>query len=418
VTPTDRWNNRIIGAGTEDPRTLVPNDRNWRTHPRRQRSALRTSMEGVGWIQAVTVNRRTGKVLDGHLRLEEAIAHGERSVPVQYVDLSPQEEMLALASLDPISAMAEADRDALAGLLQGIDGKDDAVRELLAAVADSYGVSAFMSAVGASEPDDVPDLTNQAVTRLGERWALGEHVVLCGDARDQQMVEAQFARERAACLLTDPPYGVDYEGRTARRLRIANDRPGELRQLLTDAFTAADAVLVSGAPVYVCSPPGPQLVTFASAFGEHGWTLHQPLVWAKDAFVLGHSDYHYRHELVWYGWKGGRHPWYGGRDRSSVLEFPRPQRSASHPTIKPVALFEAFLTNSTARGALVYDPFVGSGTSIVAAERLGRRCVGVDIDPGYVDVAVRRWQGYTGKVAILSDDGRSFDELEEVRRGG
>jgi DNA modification methylase len=170
-------------------------------------------------------------------------------------------------------------------------------------------------------------------------------------------------------------------------------------------------------PIYIASPAGPLSVQFSLAFEAAGWHLHQTLVWVKDALVLGHADHQYRHEPILYGWRGKGRPWYGGRDQSSVFEVARPKRSIEHPTMKPVALVEAQLRNSSARGALGYDPFCGSGTTVIAAERLGRRCAAVELDPRYVDAAVQRWEQYTGQSARLHDDGQAFAEIEEARRG-
>lgn len=149
-----------------------------------------------------------------------------------------------------------------------------------------------------------------------------------------------------------------------------------------------------------------------------GWHLHETLVWVKDEFVLGHSDYHYRHEPILYGWKPSRRRWVGGRDQSSVFEVAWPKSSPDHPTGKPVELVEAQLTNSSVRGSIGYDPFLGSGTTLIASERLGRQCYGIEIDPRYVDVVVRRWQAFTRRAAVLDGDGRTYAEVMEARRGG
>ena len=206
-------------------------------------------------------------------------------------------------------------------------------------------------------------------------------------------------------------------GGTAERLTLANDRHEGLSDLLEASFRAADAALGPDAALYVAHPAGPHSQLFAQAFQGAGWHLHQTLIWVKDAFVLGHSDYHYRHEPILYGWKGSKHPWYGGRDQQSVFEVARPRRSPERPTAKPVALVEAQLRNSSRRGQAGYDPFCGSGTTLIAAERLGRPCLAMEIDPRYVDVCLRRWQAYSGLDALLLDGGRSFRQVEEARDG-
>ncbi len=200
--------------------------------------------------------------------------------------------------------------------------------------------------------------------------------------------------------------GVDYTGKTQRALRIANDDRDGLPSLLSRSFAAADAVLCPGAAIYICHPAGSLSVTFASAFLEVGWELRQSLVWVKDAMVLGHGDYHYRHEPILYGskpgagrWGRGHQGWFGGNAETSVLEIPRPRASREHPTAKPVELVRRLVRNSSTEDDAILDPFLGSGTTLIASEELRRRCFGIELDPAYVDVAIARWEAFTGTKA-------------------
>lgn len=205
-------------------------------------------------------------------------------------------------------------------------------------------------------------------------------------------------------MWTDPPYGVSYVGGTDRHLTIRNDDADGLDLLLAGAFAAADQVLAPGAAIYVAHPAGALSLTFLQRFAAQGWRLHQTLVWVKNSLVLGRSDYHYRHEPVPFGYKAaeagrrgrGGHGWYGDDAQSSVFEVDRPQRNEDHPTSKPVALVSAMLRNSSRTGEVVLDPFLGSGSTLVACEQLGRRCHGLELDPKYVDVVVARWEALTG----------------------
>ena len=180
-----------------------------------------------------------------------------------------------------------------------------------------------------------------------------------------------------------------------------------MRQLLAGAFAALDAVLKPGAAIYVAHPAGALSLTFAETFVGQNWRLHQTLVWVKDSLVPGHSDYQYRHEPILFGYKPGSagrrgrgaRGWYGDNSQTSVFEIPRPKVNADHPTSKPVALVEAMVRNSSRTGEIVWDGFLGSGSTLIACEQLGRRCFGMDLDPRYVDVAVRRWEQVTGKQA-------------------
>ena len=259
---------------------------------------------------------------------------------------------------------------------------------------------------GLADPDDVPDLPDEPVTKPGDLWLLGDHRVLCGDARDEHHISIVMGGEKAACVWTDPPYGVDYVGGTKDALTIANDNAEGLDNLLARAFDAIDPVLADGAAIYIAHPAGALSVTFGTRFLAQGWRLHQTLVWVKDSLVPGHSDYHYRHEPILFGYKAatgrrgrGSRGWYGGNDCSSVFQIARPKASPDHPTCKPVELVEAMLKNSSRSGEIVLDPFLGSGSTLIAAEQLGRRCFGIEIDPRYVDVAVRRWEMLTGRTA-------------------
>ncbi len=197
--------------------------------------------------------------------------------------------------------------------------------------------------------------------------------------------------DRPVWLWSDPPFGVEYSGRTRDALTIDNDDAIGLPDLLRRAFGLSDEILSDGAPVYIVHPAGPLSLVFGRAFIEVGWHFHQSLVWLKDSLVLGRSDHHYRHETMLYGWKKGRERfWYGGRDQDSVFEVARPKGSELHPTTKPVELVARCLRNSSRPGDIGYEPFSGSGTTLVAAEHTGRVCRAMEIDPRYVAVALER----------------------------
>jgi DNA modification methylase len=254
-----------------------------------------------------------------------------------------------------------------------------------------------------ADPDDAPELpAGKPDSRPGEIYPLGRHLLLCGDATRPELVSSLLGDEEAEVLLTDPPYGVEYVGKTRARLTIENDDAAELPRLLTDALGAANAVMAPSARFYVACAVGPHGTAFRTAIDEVGWSFHQELVWVKNSPVVGHSDYHLQHESFLYGWKPGpgrpgrgRHRgsrWFGDNRQTSVLFFDRPARSEAHPTMKPVALLEAMLRNSSRRGDVVLDPFCGSGSTLIACERLDRRCFAVEIDPAYCDVIRRRYR--------------------------
>lgn len=267
-----------------------------------------------------------------------------------------------------------------------------------------------------TDPDAVPDAPADPVTRMGDVWLLGGHRLLCGDATDIAAVEAMLAGDRADCMWTDPPYGVDYVGKTKDALTIRNDAAEGLPGLLAGAYAVATAALKPGAAVYVAHPPGPAGWVFWQAFAAAGWSHRQNLVWDKGSMVLGHSDYHYRHESILFGYTAGEGRrgrggvgWYGDNTQTSVFEIPKPSRSEAHPTMKPVELIARQLVNSCPPAGLVYEPFAGSGSTIIAAYGLNMRAAAVELDPVYCDVICRRYQEHTGtKPVLLSGDAHDF----------
>lgn len=378
---------------------LLEHPLNWRTHPRRQREALRAVLEKVGFADALIAREDKGllRLIDGHLRRD---IDPEQIVPVLVLDVNEEEAELLLATLDPLTELAGANPDALSDLLSRVDASSEELRQLFAELTTRAGPAA-----GLVEPDDIPSTPTTPRSRPGDVWELDGHRVACGDARDEALIARLIGGESARVLLTDPPYGVSYQGKGRSRLRLANDDQGGVAALLAEAFAAADPALAPGGAVYLFHPAGPGTVAFLAALTAR-WSLKQVLVWRKDAMVLGHADYHFAHEPIAYGkkpgpgrWGRGGSGWYGGHAESSVIEVPRPKASLEHPTQKPVELLRRLIGNSSAANDVVLDPFLGSGSTLIAAEQLGRRCFGVEIDPRYTDVAVRRWERFTGRKA-------------------
>ena len=250
--------------------------------------------------------------------------------------------------------------------------------------------------------DEVPDEVEPR-TKPGDLWLLGRHRLLCGDSTKAEDVERLMAGIQADMMFTDPPYGVSYVGKTKKALTIQNDGEADLPKLLDGSFSCAMLATREGACWYVAAPPGPLHWEFARRLMDLG-VYRQTLVWVKDSMVLGHSDYHYKHEPIFYGWKpGASHREPPDRTQVSVWEIARPKRSEEHPTMKPVELVAKAVGNSSLRGESVYEPFCGSGTTLIAAEQLGRKCYGMEISPQYCDVIVRRWENLTGETAVLAD---------------
>ena len=237
--------------------------------------------------------------------------------------------------------------------------------------------------------------------RRGDVWALGPHKLMCGDSTRSEDVVRLLGADVVDLLWSDPPWGCQIRGRTKKALTIVNDDlgPDGTRALVAAALRLAP--LRPGGAFYVAAPSGPELhLAFLLALGDAGLTAHQTLVWVKDRFVLGHADYHARHENILYGWRDGRaHQFVKDRTQDTVWEIPRPARSAEHPTMKPVELVARAIRNSSTPGQLVYDPFAGSGSTLIAAEQTGRRCRAMELDPRYAQVILERWAALVGTPA-------------------
>jgi len=240
------------------------------------------------------------------------------------------------------------------------------------------------------QTDRAAELNEKWQVKTGDLWQIGEHRLLCGDSTKEQDINKLMGGDKAVCMWTDPPYGVEYVGKTKDALTIENDGAENLPELLSSAFLVADSILEEGAPIYVAHPPGALQMVFDKCFVDVGWRFHETLVWVKDSMVMGHSDYHYKHEPIIYGWKGKNRFWYSGRDQVSVFEIARPKRSSEHPTMKPPELVEACLYNSTTTGDITFEPFAGSGTTMVACHNIKRRCYANELSPNYCAVILER----------------------------
>jgi len=413
------WRNRITGHAEVAPASLLPHPANWRRHPTRQQRALAGALGEVGWVAQVMVNRTSGHLVDGHLRLELALARGEPTIPVAYVELSEAEERLVLASLDPLAAMADTDRDALALLLAGVTPSDEALTRMLAELADRNGIIP----AGLGDPDAVPEVPDEAdlYVRPGDRWQLGEQRLLCGDATDPGDVARLLAGEEPTLLVTDPPYGVslDMEWRDRAGLnRLGRAEPSYLRgeghratsisgDTIAD-WSAAYALVPSLEVAYVWHATS-HLIEVGQGLAAIGFELRQQIVWAKTVPVISRSAYNWQHEPCWYAVRAGcTAHWQGDTSQTTVWQLASPKMTHGgsaeakfdHPTQKPIEAMTRPLRNHAGDA---YDPFVGSGTTLIAAELLGRRGYAMELEPRYVQVTIERWQTFTGRRAVRID---------------
>lgn len=251
--------------------------------------------------------------------------------------------------------------------------------------------------------DEVPEPPAEPNAKLGDIYQLGSHRLMCGDSTNATCVEKLMNGVKADIFLSDPPYNVDYEGKTKDKLKIENDKMDNdsFRQFLIDAFVNADSSMKDGAVFYIWHADS-EGHNFRGACFDIGWKVRQCLIWCKNSMVMGRQDYHWKHEPCLYGWKdGASHLWASDRKQTTILEFDRPARNDLHPTMKPVALFDYQIRNNTKAGDIVLDLFGGSGTALMACEQNGRTCYTMEYDPKYVDVIIERWENFTGRKAVL-----------------
>ena len=381
-------------------------------HPRNPRigdvAAVAASLSRFGQQKPIVVQASTGYVVAGNHVVRAARSLGWNEIAANVVELDDATATAFLLADNRTSDLGRYDDELLAAILAEAAAADN----LAATGYDADDVAALVDAAGLAETRDLdacPDLPPPAEVhvRPGDLYELGRHRLLVGDATRRPDVERLVGGASVDLLVTDPPYGVGYSGKTRRALTIANDDLDEAgtRRLVAEALRAAP--LRPGGAFYLFAPGGPLQLAFLLAVRDAGLAVHQTLIWVKDRFVLGHADYHARHEPILYGWRdGAAHHFIGDRTLDTVWECDRPARSAEHPTMKPVALLVRAMRNSTRPGETVYDAFAGSGTILIAAQMTGRAAVAMEIDPRYAQVALERWAAFTGRQpALVSDDG-------------
>ncbi|MEM0953316.1 MAG: DNA modification methylase [Pseudomonadota bacterium] len=430
------WENRIVAEGLESPEQLLANPMNHRQHPKAQRDAMRGALNEIGWIQRIIVNQRTGHLVDGHLRVELALEDGVDQMPVLYVDLSPEEERKALASVDAITALAQVDQDAVNALVESVHAQDEDFDALLQSLVN---FDPNPEEAGATDDDHVPAATPRHRSKKGDIWILGNHRLMCGDGCSSADLTALCQGQQCDMVWTDPPYNVDYHGSDGKT--IENDKMSDqaFRNFLQQLLAGAYAHTKEGGAIYVAHADI-EAYNFIGALTESGWRYTQQLIWVKNAMVMGRKDYQFQHEPVLYGWKpGAAHRWYGEYNKktvidedvdvqamdtselrnyvrelrnaanSTVVREDKPSRNSDHPTMKPVRLVLYFLKNSSLAGNTVLDVCGGAGSTLIAAHKLGRHARLMEIDPVYCDVIVKRWQEFTNQEAIHEDTGETFN---------
>lgn len=392
--------------------SLVPYARNSRTHSEGQVAQIAASIREFGFTNPVLIDG-AGGLIAGHGRVMAARLLGLADVPCirlgYLTDLKKRayiiaDNKLALSAGWDEAMLALEFQDLLAeGYDVGLTGFDlPGIDELVA------GLDATPE--GETDADAVPPVQAEAISRTGDVWLLGKHRIMCGDSTKAPDVGLLMMGEKAMLMQTDPPYGVDYNNAERVNPGVANDdMTGEQLQAFLEAIIrAALPILDAHAAFYLWHPMLTQGTFFAAAAAAADILIHRQIIWAKPSLLLGRGDYHWQHELCFYGWvRGNRPPFYGPRNQTTLWPIGK-ETSKEHPTAKPVALWIAPIENHTKNGEIMYEPFSGSGSQIIAAEQTGRRCYSMELSPHYVDVAVRRWQQYTGETATHAVTGAAF----------
>ena len=396
---------------------VIGNPRNPNRHPAAQIELLAKIIEAQGWRAPITVSNRSGFVVRGHGRLEAARILGVTTVPVDRQDYADEaSEYADMIADNRIAELAELDMPTLKDLLEQID---DGTFDMDLTGFAQPDLESLMREFQPVVEDDVADRLDRADELLekwgvcvGDLWEAGTHRLLCGDSAAEADVERLWGSERAEVCWTDPPWNVAYGENSHpswKQRSIANDNLGAEFPAFASRFSSVIAdVLLPGAPIYMAMSAQEWPVIHA-ALTEAGFHWSSTIIWVKDHAVLSRKDYHTRYEPLWYGWKDGAARLTPLKDRSQndVWEIPRPTRSEEHPTMKPVELVARALANSSKVGDRIFDPFLGSGTTAVAAEQTGRACYGIELEPKYVAVTLERLEGLGLKARKVVPSGKN-----------
>jgi DNA modification methylase len=395
---------------------MEDNPQQWKGHPDVQEVALRQMLAEVGWAGAGLYNRHTRRLIDGHLR--KKVAKKGEKMPVLTGWWTKEQEAKILLTLDPIGSLATADKDALDKLIASVIFDGSALDPLLEKLVGDASCQSFGSDELQEPADQIEradELRKEWGTEEGQIWEVGPHRVMCGDSTDEAVVARLWlgVDQLFRMIWSDPPFGVSYgektkwlkaHGAQKRRQAIKNDslKPDEIRKLFGNALRVASTYAAPGAAIYSTVPSGSMLPFFINGMEDGGFTFKHSLVWKKNSLVLGRSDYHYRHETILYGWiENGAHYFISDRTQDSVFEIDRPATSIFHPTTKPIELVARMITNSSKKGELVYDPFCGSGSTVLAGAQLGRIVFAVELDPRYLAVQLERLSALGLKTKLI-----------------
>jgi len=395
---------------------IIPYARN----PRNNEAAVdkvAASIKEYGFRQPIVIDEEH-VIIVGHTRFLAARRLGLEKVPVHIAKGLNEHQVKAYRIADnKTNEYAEWDEDLL-GIelkeLQDFDFDLDLTgfeEDELSSILDGVDLDVNNLA----KEDDAPPAEEETITKRGDVWLLGSHKLICGDSTQEADFAKLMGSHKADMIFTDPPYNVNYEGKTKEAMTIKNDNmdSNKFFEFLNAAFANISTYSKKGAGYYVCHADS-EGVNFRNALTENDFLFKQCIIWVKNTQVISRQDYHWQHEPILYGWKkGGPHKWYADRKQTTIWEYDKPQRSELHPTMKPVSLVQNGIKNSSKHGDIVLDPFLGAGSTLIACERMGRTCYGLELSEAYCDVIIRRYREYTQNEPIHESTGKKLFELEE-----
>ena len=372
--------------------SLIPYAKNARVHDEAQIAQIAGSIKEFGFNNPVLIDKDNG-IIAGHGRVMAARKLGLTEVPTILLDhLNETQRKAYILADNRIAINSTWDNEMLS--LELMDIKDNVSLAMLGFSVDELDalLNPTQLTDGLTDEDAVPDVPEEPKTKLGDIYQLGNHRLMCGDSTSIDAVEKLMDGQKADMVFTDPPYGVDYKG-------INNDSRDGLEDLLRGAFGNYFAMSKSGASIY-CFHSDRCADVFHRVFREF-FHFSSMIIWAKNSLTLSQTDYQSQHEPCLYGWMdNGTHSWHSDRKQTSVWKFDK-ERVAGHTTPKPVALVEKAISNSSKSGDIVIDLFGGSGSTLIAAEKIGRHSILMELDPKYCDVIIKRWEDFTGQKAVL-----------------
>lgn len=407
---------------TLDINSLIPYARNARTHSEAQIAQIAGSIKEFGFTNPILIDKDNG-IIAGHGRVAAARKLNLSQVPcIRLEHLSETQRKAYILADNRIALNSGWEADLLS--VEMAELKDLGIN-LESLGFDSDEIDALLNkiepTVGLTDEDEAPEVQEQAITKPGDIWVMGNHRLMCGDSTSIEQAEQLMAGAKADMVFTDPPYNVAYEGRGEKNKLgpIKNDNMADdaFEQFCRDVFATYHAVMKPLSCIYVCHPDSqtaPKLA-FEKTFGEL-FKKSSTIIWVKQSAGMGWQDYRAQHEPILYGWKegSGKHFYCGDRSKTTIWKIGRDaQATYVHPTQKPVALPEEAIRNSSKGEDTILDLFGGSGSTLIACEKVGRIGRLMELDPKYCDVIVKRWQQFTGKKAILEQTGQTYEELTQ-----